>query len=50
MKRILNRGLATTVLEVIGGVSVVYGVGLIFVPAAFIVAGALLIAVGGLLA
>lgn len=50
MKRFLNRTVLTTILEVIGAASVVFGVWLIFVPAAFIVAGALLILVGGLLA
>lgn len=50
MKRFLNRNLLTTVLEVIGAVSLVFGVWLIFVPAAFITAGILLILVGGLLA
>ena len=42
----LNRSTLTTLLEVVGGISVVVGVSLLNDAAAFIVAGVLLIAAG----
>ena len=42
----MNRSLISTVVEIIGSVSLVIGVGMVFIPAAFIVAGVLLVLVG----
>lgn len=42
----LNRSLIGTAIEAIGSVSVVIGVGMIYIPAAFIVAGVLLVLAG----
>lgn len=42
----LTRTQIGTLLEVIGSVSLVIGVGLVFIPAAFIVAGVLLVLAG----
>jgi hypothetical protein len=42
----LNRSLFTTVVEIIGSVSVVVGVGMFSIPAAFIVGGVLLVLAG----
>lgn len=42
----LNRSLISTVVEIIGSVSLVIGVGMVYIPAAFIVAGILLVLAG----
>ena len=42
----LTRTQIGTVLEAIGSVSLVIGVGMVFIPAAFIVAGVLLVLAG----
>jgi len=42
----MNRSLISTVVEIIGSVSLVIGVGMVFIPAAFIVAGVLLVLAG----
>jgi hypothetical protein len=42
----LNRSLISTVVEIIGSVSLVIGVGMVYIPAAFIVAGVLLVLAG----
>ena len=46
----MNRQALTTSIEVLGGISVVIGTSMISIPLAFIIAGAGLIALGGLLA
>jgi hypothetical protein len=44
----MNKQRLTTGLEIIGGISLVYGVSMISKPLAFIVAGLILIGIGGL--
>ena len=47
---VMTRRALTTVIEVLGGISIVIGVSMISISLALIVAGAGLIALGGLLA
>lgn len=42
----MNRNLFGTIIEAIGSVSIVIGVGMVYVPAAFIVTGVLLVLAG----
>jgi len=50
MKKLLNRKVATTALEVLGGFFVVLGIGSFSIPIGVIVLGVLLIMTGGFLA